>query len=257
LILPVADQPEVLAFTDAGRVALLRWEFAGQQPGTLEKFLPDGMGGGHVVQLLALPSGNAAQGSSVGLMSSDGRFKRLPVKEFQDLSGRAASVVKLKEGVSLERVMLCREGQDLVVASSAGRMLRVAVNESNLPLMGRNAQGPVLVRLLPGEKVVGAIAAYDDESILIVSGKGLIKRMTMKSLRKCQRGDIGQIGVRFTHRADQLVGLCQGDQVILGALLADGRSMRLQVSKVGIECINGIYSDFQIVELVPLNTIEE
>jgi DNA gyrase subunit A len=110
LILPVASQPAVLAFTDAGRVALLRWEFAGQQPGSLEKFLPDTMGGERVVQLLVMPSGDCAAGCSVGLLSSDGRFKRLSIEEFQELSGRATSVLKLKEGASLQRAVLCREG---------------------------------------------------------------------------------------------------------------------------------------------------
>ena len=81
-----------VAFTDAGRVALLRWEFAGQQPGMLEKFLPEGMNGEHVVHLLPLPSGEQAAGASVGLLSSDCRFKRLPIEEFQELSGRATSV---------------------------------------------------------------------------------------------------------------------------------------------------------------------
>ena len=52
MILPISEKPALLAFTDAGRVALLRWEFAGQQPGTLEKFLPEGMSGEQVVQLL-------------------------------------------------------------------------------------------------------------------------------------------------------------------------------------------------------------
>jgi len=96
LILPVANQPAVLAVTDAGRLALLRWEFAGQQPGTLEKFLPDGMSGKRVVKLLVPPSGDGASGASVGLLSSDGRFKRLPIEKFQDLCGRATSVLKLK-----------------------------------------------------------------------------------------------------------------------------------------------------------------
>jgi DNA gyrase subunit A len=121
LILPISDQPALLAFTDAGRVALLRWEFAGQQSSSLEKFLPDGMNGERVVQLLRLPDGEAAIGTSVGLLSSDGRFKRLPIQEFQDLSGRATSVLKLKEGVSLQRAVLCREGEGLLVSSS-GRL---------------------------------------------------------------------------------------------------------------------------------------
>jgi DNA gyrase subunit A len=258
LILPVASQPAVLAFTDAGRVALLRWEFAGQQPGTLEAFLPEGMKGERVVQLLVLPSGDAAAGTSVGLLSSDGRFKRLPIEEFQELSGRATSVLKLKDGVSLKRAVLCRDGQDLVVASSTGRLLRLAVNEANLPVMGRNAQGPVLLRLLPGEAVVGAVGVAHDDSVLLASGQGLIKRLAVASLRRCQRGDIGQIGVRFEQRGDQLVDLCGGHQPLLGALLADGRSLRLEANNLNADedaaggQALGLGAKDQLLELIPL-----
>ncbi|MFM8544806.1 MAG: DNA topoisomerase (ATP-hydrolyzing) subunit A, partial [Vulcanococcus sp.] len=258
LILPVASQPAVLAFTDAGRVALLRWEFAGQQPGTLEKFLPDGMSGERVVQLLVLPSGDAAAGSSVGLLSSDGRFKRLPIEEFQDLSGRATSVLKLKEGVSLQRAVLCREGEDLVVASSTGRLLRLAVRDTNLPVMGRNAQGPVLLRLLPGETVVGAVGLEPTGSVVAASRLGLIQPIPLEDLRRCQRGDIGQIGVRFEQRGDQLVDLCRGDAPLLGALLADGRSLRLdgnalQGSEGGSHSL-GLGAQEQLSALVPLQS---
>ena len=258
LILPVASQPAVLAFTDAGRVALLRWEFAGQQPGTLETFLPEGMKGERVVQLLVLPSGDAAASTSVGLLSSDGRFKRLPIEEFQELSGRATSVLKLKDGVSLKRAVLCRDGQDLVVASSTGRLLRLAVNEANLPVMGRNAQGPVLLRLLPGEAVVGAVGVTHDDSVLLASCQGLIKRLAVASLRRCQRGDIGQIGVRFEQRGDQLVDLCGGHQPLLGALLADGRSLRLEANNLNADedaaggQALGLGAKDQLLELIPL-----
>jgi DNA gyrase subunit A len=158
-----------------------------RQPLTLEKFLPEGMKGERVVQLLVMPQDPA--GASGGLLSSDGRFKRLPIEDFQELSGRAASVLKLKEGVTLQRVVLCHDDEELVVASSTGRMLRLAVNETNLPVMGRNAQGPVLLRLLPGETVVGAAGVSPDGFVLLASRSGQLKRMAANSLRRCQRGD--------------------------------------------------------------------
>jgi DNA gyrase subunit A len=255
LILPVSQHPAVLAFTDAGRVALLRWEFAGQQPGPLETFLPEGMKGERVVQLLVMPQDPA--GASVGLLSSDGRFKRLPIEEFQELSGRATSVLKLKEGVTLKRAVLCRDSQDLVVASSTGRLLRLAVNEANLPVMGRNAQGPVLLRLLPGEAVVGAVGLSEGGSVVMASRQGLIQRLPLDSLRRCQRGDIGQIGVRFEQRGDQLVDLCNGSQPLLGVLLADGRSLRLDATSLdpdsGADAATNLSlgAKDQISELVP------
>ncbi|MFO8237941.1 MAG: DNA topoisomerase (ATP-hydrolyzing), partial [Prochlorococcaceae cyanobacterium] len=153
LILPVQREPQVLAFTADGRVGLLRWEFAGQQPGTLERFLPDSLGGSPVVQLLVLPaaSGDAAGKeadqpvTSLGLLSSDGRCKRLPLELFRELSGRAATVLKLKEGVRLSRVLPCREGGELVVASSTGPCALRPISGRLASFTVRRSRRPVLL----------------------------------------------------------------------------------------------------------------
>ena len=226
LILPTTPPPTVLAFTADGRVASLRWEFAGQQPGNLDRFLPESLSGASVAQVLLLPEGD---GLSLGLLSSDGRFKRLPLAEFLELTGRAASVLKLKEGVTLQRVVVCREGQELVVASNSGRLLRLTVNEENLPLMGRTAQGPMLLRLLPDEAVVGAACGAPDGDVLLVSRLGRLKRLCIASLRPCQRGDLGQIGLRLPDRGDRLADLCGEGAAVVGVRLAGGetRSLRL------------------------------
>jgi len=254
LILPIADQPLLLAFTVGGRVALLRWEFAAQQPGNLERFLPESLEGERVVQVLPLPK----QGS-LGLLSSDGRFKRMPVGEFQELSGRATTVLKLKEGVSLRRVVSGQEGDLLVVASSTGRMLRIVLNEVNLPLMGRAAQGPMLMRLLPGEMVVGAACApAETASLLLATGAGQLKLLRISSLRPCQRGDLGQIGLRILQREDALIDLRGDDSPLVGLLTDRGWSGRLQLSHLTAEdCVGaGICLDLpagqRLRELVPL-----
>jgi len=208
LLLPVQPEPQLLAFTSGGRVAALRWEFAVQQPGPLERFLPDSVDGQaeQVVDVLVVPP--ADQEFSVGLLSSDGRFKRLAGEELRELSGRATTVLKLKDGVQLQRVVMCRPDDDLAVASSTGRMLRLPIDDSTIPLMGRTAQGPVLMRLLPGESIVGAAsAAAAGGDVLLISKLGQLKRLGIDHLRRCQRGAIGEIGLRFEQRNDALTDL--------------------------------------------------
>jgi DNA gyrase subunit A len=232
LMLPVASQPPLLAFTADGRVALLRWEFAGQQPGNLERFLPESLEGEPVVQVLPLPGAEQTGGQSLGLLSSDGRFKRLPIEDVQELSGRAATVLKLKDGVTLRRVVICRDGEDLVVASSAGRVLRVPVNDAELPLMGRNAQGPTLLRLLPGEAVVGAACeAAEGGSVLLASASGQLNKLPVAALRRCRRGDLGQIGLRLERRNDHLVDLCSGAVDLVAARISGSKSLRLATAE--------------------------
>jgi DNA gyrase subunit A len=256
LILPISGQPALLAFTSSGRVALLRWEFAGQQPGLLERFLPDGIGGDPVVQVLPLPS---EAGVSLGLLSSDGRFKRLPLEDVQDLSGRATTVLKLKEGVTLQRVVICREGGEVLIASSTARLLRLAVNDSNLPLMGRTAQGPMLMRLLPGETIVGAADVGPSATVLMASRLGQIKRLDVNQLRTCLRGDLGQIGLQFLQRSDALVDLQPEAGAIVGVRLSPGDgSLRLAAqdlqaegpSSAGLQL--SVPTGQNVQELVPL-----
>jgi DNA gyrase subunit A len=221
----------------------------------VERFLPDSMSGERVVQVLPLP-----EDSSIGLLSSDGRFKRLPIEEFQELSGRAATVLRLKEGVELQRVVPCREGQDLVVASSTGRMLRLTVDEDQLPLMGRHAQGPMLFRLLPGESVVGAASVASGQTVLLASRLGQLKRLPVDELRGCQRGDIGQIGLRFQRRDDALVDLCGEECALVGVTLngADGRGLRLRLRDLPVEdtaasgMVLSLRDGESVRELVPL-----
>ena len=258
LILPVQPVPQLLAFTSGGRVAALRWEFAAQQPGALDKFLPDSVTGQteQVVDVILLPPGDTD--FSIGLLSSDGRFKRLAGADLRDLSGRATSVLKLKDGVQLERAVLCRSGEDLAVASSTGRMLRLPIDDSAVPLMGRTAQGPVLMRLLPGESIVGAAAAASGGDLLLISQQGQLKRLAMGSLRRCQRGDLGEIGLRFSERSDQLVDLRATTTMV--SVCTSGGSMRVNTTELAVEDGRGSGTQLElpktqaVEELIPLIT---
>jgi DNA gyrase subunit A len=258
LIMAVQPAPTLLAFTSGGRVAALRWEFAAQQPGPIEKFLPESVDGQgeKVVEVLVLPPEDI--NFSIGLLSSDGRFKRIAAEEFRELSGRATTVLKLKDGVVLERAVICKETDNLIVASSTGRSLRLPIDENNVPLMGRTAQGPTLMRLLPGETIVGAAVTAADADVLLISALGQLKKLAVSNLRLCQRGDLGEIALRFSNRNDQLVDLRACD-VELVAVETQTGSIRLQTESLLAEDSRGTGLNLElpktekVTRLLPLN----
>ncbi|MCP9924298.1 DNA topoisomerase 4 subunit A [Synechococcus lacustris C3-12m-Tous] len=258
LIMAVQPAPTLLAFTSGGRVAALRWEFAAQQPGPIEKFLPESVDGQgeKVVEVLVLPPEDI--NFSIGLLSSDGRFKRIAAEEFRELSGRATTVLKLKDGVVLERAVICKETDNLIVASSTGRSLRLPIDENNVPLMGRTAQGPTLMRLLPGETIVGAAVTAADAEVLLISALGQLKKLAVSNLRLCQRGDLGEIALRFSNRNDQLVDLRACD-VELVAVETQTGSIRLQTDGLLAEDSRGTGLNLElpktekVTRLLPLN----
>ena len=231
VILPIEPPPRLLAISASGRVALVRWEFAGQQPGALERFLPSGLEGDPIVAITPLPVQESSD-LSLGLLSSDGRFKRLPLADVLDLSGRATSVVKLKEGVQLKTAVICREHQDLLLVSDIGRMLRLPINEDVLPLMGRLAQGPMTMRLLPGEDLVGALCPTEP-TVLLVSEQGHLARIDLISIRPSQRGDLGSMAIQLTGDADRITGLVEANGLI-GMVSTEQRHGRIDPTTLEI-----------------------
>jgi DNA gyrase subunit A len=231
VILPIEPPPRLLAISANGRVALVRWEFAGQQPGALERFLPSGLEGDPIVAITPLPVQESSD-LSLGLLSSDGRFKRLPLADVLDLSGRATSVVKLKEGVQLKTAVICREHQDLLLVSDIGRMLRLPINEDVLPLMGRLAQGPMTMRLLPGEDLVGALSP-SEPTVLLVSEQGHLARINLTSIRPSQRGDLGSMAIQLTGDADRITGLVEANGLI-GMVSTEQRHGRIDPTTLEI-----------------------
>ncbi|MBL6793283.1 MAG: DNA topoisomerase 4 subunit A [Synechococcus sp. BS307-5m-G36] len=231
VILPIEPPPRLLAISANGRVALVRWEFAGQQPGALERFLPSGLEGDPIVAITPLPVQERSD-LSLGLLSSDGRFKRLPLADVLDLSGRATSVVKLKEGVQLKTAVICREHQDLLLVSDIGRMLRLPINEDVLPLMGRLAQGPMTMRLLPGEDLVGALCP-SEPTVLLVSEQGHLARIDLTSIRPSQRGDLGSMAIQLTGNANRITGLAEANGLI-GMVSTEQRHGRIDPTTLEI-----------------------
>ena len=231
VILPIEPPPRLLAISANGRVALVRWEFAGQQPGALERFLPSGLEGDPIVAITPLPVQESSD-LSLGLLSSDGRFKRLPLADVLDLSGRATSVVKLKEGVQLKTAVICREHQDLLLVSDIGRMLRLPINEDVLPLMGRLAQGTMTMRLLPGEDLVGALCPTEP-TVLLVSEQGHLARIDLTSIRPSQRGDLGSMAIQLTGDADRITGLVEANGLI-GMVSTEQRHGRIDPTTLEI-----------------------
>jgi DNA gyrase subunit A len=118
----------------------------------------------------------------------------------------------------------------------------------------------MLLRLLPDEEVVGAACGSPDSSVLLVSRAGRLKRLRLDGLRLCQRGDLGQIGLRLPDRSDRLVDLCGDGSALIGVRLAAGeaRSLRLELAALPSQDATGEGQELPLAageavrELVPL-----
>ncbi|MEO1520560.1 MAG: DNA gyrase subunit A [Cyanobacteria bacterium J06633_2] len=148
---------------------------------------------------------NEETDDALALVTQQGRVKRVAFSEFANLSARGLTVLKLKDADQLSYVIPIKPGDQLVVASSGGRMLRFNADAEQLPELGRTAQGNMVMRLSKKEQLVGCIAIHGaSDELLVLTNQGFAKRMRASELRLGKRGNIGIQAVRFVNKTDVL-----------------------------------------------------
>ena len=119
-----------------------------------------------------------------------------------------------------------------MLISNVGRLLRLRINEESLPLLGRLAQGPMTMRLLPGEQIVGAVCT-EQAPLMLFSQQGMIGRIDISGLRYNQRGDLGSMAVQVDAESDRLVGISAGPGLV-GVRTSKDRHGRLNPGDITI-----------------------
>ncbi|MCY7283620.1 MAG: DNA topoisomerase IV, partial [Cyanobacteria bacterium CAN_BIN43] len=181
-----------------------------QSPGTATvALLPATQGEAEtVVAQFVLPSDpEDLKGWYLAMLTQQGRIKRVALAEFTNLSGRGLTATKIKEDDELAYAIQVQVGDQLVIATTGGRILRFQVDDEQIPVMGRAAQGIQIVRLRKQEALVGCVALGTEDEMLLVSAQGYAKRMQVKLVRTIKRGDLGIQGIQFALKTDVLAAI--------------------------------------------------
>ncbi|MGC1395701.1 MAG: DNA topoisomerase (ATP-hydrolyzing) [Coleofasciculaceae cyanobacterium] len=202
-------QQELIVITSGGKAHSVKVgdipPAAGRKNGTdLINLLPESVRSEKVVAHIILQ--NLDENLNLILLTQQGRIKRLPVSELANLTARGTTLMKFKDDDQLQFVSIGKTGEQIILATSNGRILRFEVNDQQLPIMGRTAQGTQASRLRR-EHLVGCAVLPASENLLLVSQQGYGKRLPVSAIRKGNRGDIGTSAMQFKTAADRLMGM--------------------------------------------------
>jgi len=196
LIWPIKNEPKLLAISELGKIGLLKWEFAGQKPGPLEKFLPAGLENEKIINFIPLINKTDI---SLGLISSDGKFKRISISEITDISNRSTTILKLKENIQLKSCFLCEENSYLIIISDIGRIIKLKITDKDFPCMGKLAQGTGTIKLFPGENIVEAFNIKEKQikDLILITNKGCFVKHNTQEIKVSRKGELGTLGIKF------------------------------------------------------------
>ncbi len=196
LIWPVKDEPKILVVDAQGKLGLLKWEFAGQKPGPLEQFLPAGLEDKKIINFIPLP---ANKDVSLGLISSDGKFKRIAINEISEISNRSTTILKLKKDIKLKSCILCEENSYLFMISNIGRIIKLKVTLNDFPCMGKLAQGTSIIKLFPGESIIEVLNIHEKnvKDLVLITSKGSFIKYKTNEIKTSKKGELGIIGINI------------------------------------------------------------
>ena len=145
------------------------------------------------------------------LLSSQGKIKRSPLAEFADMTARGLIAAKFKEDDSLFWADIVGLEQELAIATSAGRILRIKADENQIPTVGRAAAGNIALRLGSSESQIGVsvldLVNYPSSELILITAEGFAKRISANNIRSAVRGAIGAQCFKFQSRTDRLVSI--------------------------------------------------
>ncbi len=184
-----------------------------------------------VTAAVALPRLDAS--GHLTMVTRRGRIKRTPLAEFALVRSTGLIAINLEEEDELGWVKWTREADELILATQRGMALRIAV--SDVRTMGRQAAGPLVMRLGVDDAIAGADIVRNDCDALIVTAHGYAKRTPLAEYTTRQRLSVG---VRALSRdaltkTGPIVGLCVVDEQDEIALISvEGMVLRLPVIQI-------------------------
>ena len=159
-----------------------------------------------------------------------GLIKRTDISEFENIRTNGKIAITLKDDDELISVKKTTGNNEIILASSNGRMVRF--NESEIRVMGRTASGVRGINI-NGGIAVGCEVAEKDQEILVVTENGYGKKTNVEEYRITHRGSKGVKGLNITEKNGNIVSFrtVHGDEDLM-IITNNGIIIRLPLEQV-------------------------
>ena len=131
-----------------------------------------------------------------------GLVKRTNISEFENIRTNGKIAITLKENDQLISVKKTTGDNEIIIASSNGRMIRF--KEDEIRVMGRTASGVRGIDVDNGV-AVGCEIAEKNQEILVVTENGYGKKTSIDEYRMTHRGSKGVKGLNITEKNGNIV----------------------------------------------------
>ena len=177
-----------------------------------------------------LNGSNDSEDKYLVFATKSGLIKRTDLAEFYNIRTNGKRFITLRDDDELISVKGTTGDNDILMASSNGRMVRF--NENSIRVMGRGASGVRGINL-DGGFLVGMEVVKPDEDVLVISEYGYGKKTPIEEYRITNRGGKGVKTINITEKNGSIVSFkTVTDDKDLIIITDTGMIIRLAVDKI-------------------------
>ncbi len=163
--------------------------------------------------------------------TKQGLIKRTEITEFDSIRNNGKKALTLKEDDELISVKKTTGTNEILMASSNGRMVRF--NEDAIRVMGRGASGVRGINLSDGSSLVGMEVVEEGQDVLVVTENGYGKKTPVAEYRITNRGGKGVKTINITEKNGSIVSFKTVDNdKDLMIITNEGVIIRLDVNQI-------------------------
>ena len=203
------------------------------------------------------------EGDFLLFVTAKGKVKKTPLLEYSRPRRAGIIATKLVEGDSLVGTRLVSEGDEVLLCTAHGQVVRF--RESDVRSMGRNAAGVRGAALREGDAVVALVAGAAEDHLLLATECGYGKRTLIGEFRLTKRGSQGVVGIRTNERNGKVVNALNAsrcDDVLF--MTASGMMVRTAVDEIstqgratqGVRLVN-LKGDDLLIRMAPVAREDE
>ncbi len=195
------------------------------------------------------------------LCTKNGLIKRTDISEFENIRTNGKIAITIKEDDELIAARSTNGNNEILIASTNGRMIRF--NENEIRVMGRTASGVKGIDT-DGGVCVGCEISASGKDVLVITENGYGKKTSVEEYRMTHRGSKGVKALNVTEKNGNIVSFksVNGDEDLV-IITNSGMIIRLSLTQVsstgrvaqGVKLIN--LKDDQKVSTVTILNKEE
>lgn len=168
------------------------------------------------------------------MVTKQGILKKTDLNVFQSAKKGGIIALSLKKNDELVDVKVVDKGDDIVIASRRGNLLRT--NLMKMRSMGRTAAGIIGMRLIKEDIIIGIDIVKKNSSLFVITDKGYGKRVNYQNFSNKGRGGKGMAYVKITEKNGYASGIKTvqpSDEIIIASM--NGMTIRVMAQDISIQ----------------------